>query len=88
MPANIDFTKFQKLSFPAVLNLCVCEEPRLDLSQLNDETDRRRVPLQHEDPLGIDPPLVPGFPRLCYGMFPDRFRSASVSVGSREIRLI
>ena len=29
-----------------------------------------------------------GFPRLCSGMFPERFRNASLSVGSREIRLI
>ena len=61
-----------------------CEEPHLGLNQLNDGTDRRRVPLQDEDHPGNDPHLVPGFPHLCSGMFPERFRSASVSVGSRE----
>ena len=64
------------------------EEPRLGVSQLNDGINRRRVPLQDEDHLGNDLHLVPGFPRLCSGMFPERFRSASVTVGSREICLI
>ena len=64
-----------------------CEEPRLCLSQLNDGIDRRRIPLQDQDHPGNDPHLVPSFPRLCSGMFPERFRSASISVGSREIRL-
>ena len=63
--------------------LSLCEEHRLGLSQLNDGIDRRRVPPQNEDHPGNDPQLVPGFPRLCSGMFPERFRSASVSVGSR-----
>ena len=61
-----------------------CDDPRLDLSQLNDETDRRRVPLQDEDHPENDPHMVPGFPRLCSGTFPQRFRSVSVSAGSRE----
>ena len=65
-----------------------CEEPGLCLSQLNDGIDRRRVPLQDEDHPGNDPDLVSGFPRLCSRMFPERFRSASVSVGSEETRLI
>ena len=64
-----------------------CEEPRLSLSQLNDRIDRRRAPLQDEDQPRNDPLLLPGFPRLCSGKFLERFRSASVSVGSREIRL-
>ena len=58
------------------------------MSQLNDRIDRRRVPLQDEDHLGNEPHLVPGFPRLCSGMFPERFGSASVSVDSEETRLI
>ena len=68
--------------------ICHCEEPRLGLSHLNDGTDRRRVPLRNEDHPGNDPHLAPGFPILCSGMFPERFRSASVSMVSREIRLI
>ena len=70
--------------FHNFFQICYCKEPRLGLSQLNDGIDRRRVPLQDEDHLGNDPHSVPGFPRLCSGMF----RSALVSVGSREIRLI
>ena len=65
-----------------------CEEPRLGLNQLNDGTDKRRVPLQDEDHPGNHHHLVPGFPTLCFGKFPERFRSASVSVVSREIRVI
>ena len=34
------------------------------------------------------PHSFPGYPHLCFGMFPERFRSASVSVGSEETRLI
>ena len=34
------------------------------------------------------PHSFPGFPRLCSGMFPEWFRNASVSVDSREYRLI
>ena len=62
----------------------MCEETRLCLSQLNDGIDRQRVPLQDEDHHGNDPHLVPGFPRLCSGMFPERFRSASVSIFKRN----
>ena len=65
----------------------ICQGPRLCLSQLNDRVDRRRVPLQDEDHSGSRPHSFPGFPRLCFGMFPERFRNASLSVGSREIRL-
>ena len=65
----------------------VCEEPRLSMNQLNDGTDRRRVSLQDEDHPGNDPRLVPGFPRLCSGMFTERLRSVSVPVGSRVIHL-
>ena len=65
-----------------------CEEPRLGLNHLNSGNQRQRVPLQNEDYPGNNPHLVPGFPRLCSGMFPERFRSASVSVGSEETRLI
>ena len=65
-----------------------CEEPLLCVSQLNDKIDRRRVPLQDEDHPGNDPHLVPGFLRLCSRKFPEEFRSASISVGSEETRLI
>ena len=64
------------------------EKPRLGLSQLKDGSDRLRVALQDEDHPANDPHLVPAFPRLCSGMFPKRFRSVSVSVGSTEVRLI
>ena len=46
------------------------------------------VPLQDEDHPENDPHLVPGFPGLCSGMFPERFRRMSAFVGSKEIRLI
>ena len=65
-----------------------CEEPRLGLNHLNDGTDGRRVPLKDEEHPENDPHLVPDFPRLCSRMFPERFRSASVPVGSKEIRPI
>ena len=65
-----------------------CQEPRLCLSQLNDGIDRRRVPLQDEDHSGSRLHSLTGFPRMCSGMFPERFRNASLSVGSREICLI
>ena len=61
--------------------------PCLGLSQLSCGTDRLRVPLQVEDHSGNDPQLVPGSLYPCFWMFPERFRSASVSVGSREARL-
>ena len=44
--------------------------------------------LQDEGPSRSRPHSFPGYPRLCFGMFPERFRSASVSVGSEETRLI
>ena len=44
--------------------------------------------LQDEDHSGSRPHSFPGFPRLCSGMFPERFRNAYVSVDSREFRLI
>ena len=47
-----------------------------------------RYLFQVEDHSGSRPHSFSGFPRFCFGMFPERFRSASVSVGSREIRLI
>ena len=43
---------------------------------------------QNEDHSGSRPHSFPGYPRLCFGMFPERFRSASVNVGSEESRLI
>ena len=64
-----------------------CEEPPLGLNHFIDGTDRRRVPLQDEDHPGNHPHLVPGFPTLRSGTFPERFQSTSVPVGSREIRL-
>ena len=77
------------MTFVEVYDLDInCEEPRMGVSHLNDGTDRRIVPLQDEDHPGNNPLLVPGFPRLCSGKFPERSRSASVYVGSREIRLI
>ena len=47
-----------------------------------------RCLLQDEDHSGSRPHSFPGFPRLCSGMFPERFRCAFVSVGLTEIRLI
>ena len=40
-----------------------------------------------EDHSGNDPQLIPSFLCPCSEMFPERFRSVSVSVGSKEIRL-
>ena len=68
--------------------LSPCEEPRICHSHMNDGIDRRSVPLQDEDHLGNDPHLVPGFQRLCSGVFPERFPSASLSVASEETPLI
>ena len=68
--------------------VCLCKRPHLCLIQLTEGTNRRRIPLQHEDHSGNDPHLVRGFPRLYSGMFPDRFWIVSVLVGSREIRLV
>ena len=65
-----------------------CENTLLDLGQLNCGTDRQRSPLQVGDHSGNDPQLLPGFLCRCSGMFPERFRSVSVSVGSRKICLI
>ena len=86
-PGSINFSF---LLFPPLDsgNFQYCEEPRLGLNQLNDATDGRRAPLQDEDLPGSNPQSVPGFPRSCPGMFPEMFRSASVSVGSKEICLI
>ena len=64
-----------------------CERPLLGLNQLKCGTDRLRAPLQDGDHSGNDPQLVPGFLHPCSEMFPERLRSASISVGSREIRL-
>ena len=60
----------------------------MGLNHLNDGTHGRRVPLQDEDHPENDPHVVPGFPRLCSRMFPERFRSVSVPVGSTEVRQI
>ena len=64
------------------------EELRLGMNQVNDGTNKPRVPFQDEDYPGNDPHLLPGFPRLCSEMSPERFWSVSVPVGSNEIRLI
>ena len=40
------------------------------------------------DHSGNDLQLISGFPRPCSGIYPERFRRVSVSVGSGEIRLI
>ena len=73
-------------SLPELLPLY--EEPRLGLKQLNDVIDRQKVPLQDGNLPVNDPHVVPGFPRLCAGTFPERFRSLSAHVGSREICLV
>ena len=44
--------------------------------------------LQDEDHSGNRLLSFHGNPHLCFGMFPEWFRSASVSVGSEETRLI
>ena len=65
-----------------------CEEPLLGLNQSNDGIDRGSVPLKDEDHSGNDPHLIPGLLRLRSGTFPERFRSVSVPVGSRQNRLV
>ena len=72
-------------SKPLLELLSACEEPGLYLKQLNDVTDRKRVPFQDEDHPGNDPHLVLGFPRLCSGTFAERSRSLSVHVGGKKI---
>ena len=49
------------------------------------KSGRGRCLLQDEDNSGSPPHSFPG---LCSGMFPERFRNVSLSVGSREICLI
>ena len=65
-----------------------CKRSRLGLSQLGCWRDRHRTPFQDGDHSGNDPRLVLGFLRRHSGLFPERFQRMSVSVGSREIRLI
>ena len=65
-----------------------CEEPFLGLNRSAEETDRRRILLEDEHQSGYDRPLVPSFPRLCSGMFPERLRTVSVLVVPRENRLV
>ena len=48
----------------------------------------RKMPASGWQSLWESSSFVPCFPHLCSGMLPERFRNASVSVGSREIRLI
>ena len=64
-----------------------CGRFAADLSQLNCWFDEYRSPLWDQDHSGNDRHLVPGSLVHCSGMFPERFRRVSVSVGSREIRL-
>ena len=63
-----------------------CHDSLLGLSFVY--SGRGRCLLQDEDHSGSRHHSFPGFPRLCSGMFPERFRNASLSVGSREIRVI
>ena len=72
----------------AISAITICERFRPGLSQLDCWRNRQGTPLQDRDHSGNDPRLVPGFLRRRSGMFPERFRSASVSVGSREIHLM
>ena len=65
-----------------------CEEPRVDLNQLSDRTDKLSIPLQDEDFSGNNPHSVPSFLRLCSKMFPEGFRNVSVPVGLRDFRLV
>ena len=60
----------------------------MGLNQLNDGTDRLRIPLQDPKHSGNDPHLVPGFLRLRSRMFSERFRCLLVPVGSPEICLV
>ena len=62
----------------------ICEKLHLGLNELNDGTDRQKVPLQNEDHPGNEPSLFSCFPLFCSGMFLERFRGASISVGSRD----
>ena len=89
--------KFDRLVFEDTLKrrpdssrfkVSYCKRSRPGLSQLDCEHDRQRIPLQDGDRSGNDPRLVPGFLRRRSGMFPERFRRMSVSMGSREIHLI
>ena len=77
-----------QLPVKLMLSLALLWEVPLGLSQLNDVTERRRVPLQDEDHPGNDPHLVPRLLRLCSGMILERFRSVSASVDSKNIRSI
>ena len=84
----VQFVVQKKLLPEKLFTDCFCKELRPGLNWLSDGTDRWRIPLQDEDNSGKNPHSVPGFPRLCSGMFPKRFRTVSVPTGSREIRLV
>ena len=62
-----------------------CEQPRLGLNQLSDGIGRLKIPLRDEDQYVDEPLLVFAFLCVCSGIFPERFRSVSIPVGSREI---
>ena len=63
------------------------ERSHLGLSHLGCWHDRQRTPLQDWDPSGNDPRLVSGSLHQRSGKLSERFRTISVSVGSREVRL-
>ena len=65
-----------------------CGRPYLGLSQLNCGISRLWTPRQDGYWSGNDLQLVPGFPRRCSGMYPERFHRVSVSVVLRKLRLI
>ena len=65
-----------------------CLKHLLALSQMNDGSYRLRIPLQDGDLSGNVPHLKTKYLCPCSGMFAERFRSVSGSVGSIEIRLV
>ena len=64
------------------------KDPPVGLNELSHWTVKMRIPLQVEDIPRNDPHLVPSFLRMCCGMFPEKFRSVSVPVGSRVFHLV
>ena len=75
-------------NFRMFLNVAIFLEEGKTSTAVKTEMFRFLILLQDEDHSASRPHSFPSFLRLCFGMFPERFRSASVSVGSGEVRLI
>ena len=62
----------------------MCEKYLPGLTHLNYWWDRQRTQLEDGDHSGNDTHLVPDFLHQYSGMFPERFRKVTLSVGSKK----